>query len=572
MTGSTVGRAGRHAIALSCLLGALLLHSAWLIGQDARIPARTTDQMNIGLMVLKTDHPELFSRDQAFSDPELFRFYTPTFLEITRVLNRWTGDLDPSLRLLLPVLIALYAVGMYVLLYDVTGSVAASAAIAGASSLLYRLLGSELWGVASMKAVLPRSLFLAVVPWVALALLRWWRGGPAWLLPTCGLAAGLAANVHPVSGLVLVEVLLVMSVLGRRPGARAAGATLLTALLALIGASPMVAHFLSTTAPPFVPDFPFEAFRSSLKAHHRTFYPFARDQAALTAFVVGWMAAMILWLIALWCHRRGQVSGALFAAGLALQLPAASLITLFRSWPLILMAAAYAWLRWKKRAPDRLDWGILALMATVAGLALAGTCALDQLWARFELWKLSTLVGEHGRAARLLPLPLFLLAARLIAAVTAGAGAARRWAVALALAALVAGPSINTALRERSRIEQQSAARHDFRQMAAWARNDTPVDSLFYTDDLEFRLRAQRSITHCWKDIGLSYYTMSRFQGFLKRYREMQGARGDPARLAALSREHGIDYVVEEPGRTLPFEVVFRNDHHVVYRLSARPD
>jgi len=561
----------RHAAALTCLLGALLLHAAWLIDHDTRIPARTTDQMNIGLMVLKTDRPELFTRDQAFSDPALFRFYTPTFLEITRALNRWTGGLDLSLQLLLPVLVCLYAVGMYALLHDVTRNVAASAAIAGASSLLYRALGSELWGVASMKAVLPRSLFLTVVPWVALALLRWWRGGPAWLLPACGLVVGLAANIHPVSGLALVEALLVMSVVGRRPAARAAGATLLTGLLALAGASPMLLHFLSTTAPPSAPDFPFETFRSSLQAYHRTFYPFGRDQSALTAFVIGWAASMIVWLTALWRFRRHGVSGPLFASGLALQLPAASLITLFRAWPLILMAAAYAWRRWKK-GPDRLDWGILSLMAAVAWSALAGTCALDALWARFELWGISTLVGEHGRAGRLLFLPLFLLAARLIADVTAGAGAKRRWAVALAMGALIAAPPAREALRERSRLQEQSAARRDFQQMAAWVRRSTPVDSLFYTDALEFRLRAQRSITHCWKDLGLSYYTRSRFQGFLKRYNEMEQARGDPGRLAALSREHGIDYVVEQPGRPLPFEAVFRNDHHVVYRVSAPPD
>ncbi len=555
-----------HLLALALLWAALLPAGAALVAFDARQPARSSDQMNIGLMVLKLQHPELFPRDPVFADTSLFRFYTPSFLALVEALERTTGSFDAALRALsLPLLLA-FAAGMYVLLYQVTRSVPVSGAIAAASVLMQRSTGTELWGALGMRAVIPRTLFLVLLPWIVMAMLRWRRGAPAWLLPLLGLACGLAGNLHPVSGLCMLEILLLFALLSRRPDPASLRNVVFAAALAALGAAPIALNYLQGTEAGSDPRFSFATFRAEIQQEHNSFYPFNYTHATMAMLAVTWVISMAVWGAALWRTRRKEAGPAsLFATGVLLQLPAVTLMTLVRAWPLVAAAAVYAGMRRSRRRADGLDWGILLFMIAVVFWGVVACWAFDWAWGRFAIWRLTSLVGEQGRVNRFLFLPLFLMAGRLAVDLSAGRGKAARLAIAVVMAVAMAWQGGVRQIKDLRREAEKAPQRAALIEAASWARATTPVDSLFYTNQLEFRLRSQRSITHCWKDTGLAYYARTRYMDLLKSFREMEAARGHPDELMRLARERRIGYIVLEGEERLDAPVAYRNDYFTVY-------
>jgi len=338
-------------------------------------------------------------------------------------------------------------------------------------------------------------------------------------------------------------------------------------VLAALGAAPVALNYLQETEAQSDPRFSFATFRAEVQQEHNSFYPFNYTHDTMAMLAITWVISMAVWATVLVNRRRRQeaVPGTLFATGVLLQLPAVLLMTLMRAWPLVAAAAAYAWMRRSRRRADGLDWAILLLTIAIIVWGVVACWAFDWAWGRFEIWRLTTLVGEQGRMNRLLFLPLFLMAGRLTADLSAGRGRAARVAIALVMAVTVAYQAGTRQIKDLRREAERMPQRAALIEAASWARASTPVDSLFYIDELEFRLRSQRSITHCWKDTGLAYYARTRYMDLLHSFREMEAAAGDPAELMRLARERRIDYIVIEGKDRMDAPVAFRNDHFTVY-------
>jgi hypothetical protein len=210
-------------------------------------------------------------------------------------------------------------------------------------------------------------------------------------------------------------------------------------------------------------------------------------------------------------------------------------------------------------------------MIAVISLGYVALPLLDFLWLRLEWRSLTSLVGEQLRISRFIYLPLFVFAARVLAELERRlAPGWKRTALVLSLGLVVLGLDAPAALRAAC-APPASARERDAFALYDWARTETDRDSLFYFDSADFRFRAERSITHGWKDVGLAYYAGDVAVRFHARYFAFQRGYRDPRKLRRIAAAHDVDYVVVDKQRhgdlSPDLPVAFANDSFVVYRF-----
>jgi hypothetical protein len=239
----------------------------------------------------------------------------------------------------------------------------------------------------------------------------------------------------------------------------------------------------------------------------------------------------------------------------------------------VLVALAVAW--WSRRpVVERRPWWPAVSSGAVAG-ALVWPVAYRLLPPRLApvpvllaallaaawsiMWRYRPAAREPARRVAI-PLALTgVLAAGLV------------WPAGLAWAWTMLGPQSLATLGQTER---------DMLGLTAWAREHTPEESLFFfghpgdvplvAREGQFRFRAQRSITHSWKDIGVAYYVRRRMVEFHERYHALERARRDPAKLLSCARALGADYVVlASRGHDLGIAIAYRNPTYTVYQLSG---
>jgi len=215
-------------------------------GLQADFSALSGDQVNILTICVKKDHPELLQGDLIAGDPRSTAYYTPLFVGLVRLLSLPGHDYLRGLNLLLAITSLAYMTGWYLLFESWTG-----AWLGGVLSFLARGIlwppGNELWGVAGLWTMVPRTLFLALLPWLLWLWIRHresWRG---WL--TTALVAGLLVNVHPLSGACVVAALLagegVWTLCTGGGSGRAAARSAAGAAVTLAGMGPYLWTYLS---------------------------------------------------------------------------------------------------------------------------------------------------------------------------------------------------------------------------------------------------------------------------------------------------------------------------------------
>ncbi len=179
--------------ALAFLLSLLF----YLEGRKATIADLCGDQVNILTLCVKKDNPHLLTEDNVVGRAANVDYYIPAFVNALRVFSGADRDYLRGLNLCLFLTSIFYTVGWW-LLYSRWGNFW----IAGSLALLTRGVlwppGNELWGIGSLWTMLPRTLFVAGLPWV---LWLWFAGrNCAWKRYFAALLLGIIGNVHPVSG------------------------------------------------------------------------------------------------------------------------------------------------------------------------------------------------------------------------------------------------------------------------------------------------------------------------------------------------------------------------------------
>lgn len=595
-----------------------------------------SDQANIGIMELKASNPALFARDYVFKDDTLFKFYTPAFISLIAFLKPLTGSFDKALAALMPFTITIYLAGMFYLCLEITNNEWVSLLISLLSAYPRWAVGVTFWGVAGLETMIPRTLFLMAFPWVV----GWWYrrlGRVRWQqMALLGLITGLLANLHPVSGLFVVQLMTTMLILvyavewiNGRISWRVALQTSITQLVAtavgtLVGIWPTLNNFVQNTAPPVnLPRPPFETFVDVLYQRLFTLFPLQPESLNFwghpltateqTIIIWAYLGCMVLLLTVWGIVWRFARAPYIFTAWLLVQIPMVYLLTFFDAHAMVILLLAYALLVLAQK-PERQDWWLLAFLTIVIVYSYIICYGLSVLWLRFEWWSITTVMAEQMRMAGFIYLPMYGFIGRFLTTLqTQLAPNPYRHLLTLTLVCLVLQPGPFSALLvagccavllftrrpayahwlkppwtyagtavlalgilflvfQPPSTAQESDLLQDSAELYDWARTQTPINSLFYTNSLEFRFRAQRSITHSWKDLGIAYYSQTLLVPFYERYTKLESGYQDPERLLQYADEYETEYIVTETADnlTLPLLIVLQNTTYTVYQVEDK--
>lgn len=677
-------------IIVAALFAAIITYSSYLTA-ISQATIDNSDQANIGIMALRLSDDTVYQRDYLFRETDLFQFYTPLFLNLVQLLTDLTGTYDLALTVMVPVVLFIYLVGMFLFLYQITQNSLVSSLVSLISSTHKGSIAATFWGVAGIGTIMPRTLFLMLVPWLLLLWFRWLEDSRCWKTPFVAFLVGLAANLHPVSGFVLLQILLLMLLLTYGISRASFVRFILSSAAALVGVWPTLTNFLrhSTPAATGQPTaVSFATFYEVLHIRLFTLFPIKDlhffghflTPAEQTAVIWIYLALMLLIGLATFLSRRNLIrplpGRTLFAVLFAVQLPLAYLLIYFSQPALITFAALYL-LFAVSNGPDKSDWQLLAWMILVIGLGYVASYFLDILWKQLEVWSLTSLMGEQMRVSRFIFLPLYAYLARFLTVLDKSLAAgwartgliitlgllvilpdvqmalvaaafclmllmqlrypevmqslpwlglvletvtlmlalnvlfsilgigkwpvfllgglyllarflfwqrqeqvSRRTAILLITAALLmTGLGLFTAVDDINAAPAQiqttlaptlTPEAKDALALYTWARQETDHNSLFYFNSLDFRFRAERSITHSWKDLGIAYYSRSLILPFYTRYFAFEEAHEDPAALFSQATLHEVDYIVIDttlyPALSLDLPIVFANDTFTVYQ------
>ena len=546
-----------------------------------------SDQVNIGLMVLKTSSPALFPRDYVFSDPQLFAFYTPAYIAFVGFLNGLTGSYDMSMALLVPVVALIYVSGMFALVLYLTGSIWLGVFVAVISAIPQWTIGATFWGVVGLGAMVPRALYTMCLPWLFLACFALLMRDEGWRVASVALAGGLLANVHPVTGFHFIQLLLSFWFVLRPKSLALVAELSISCLAAFVGALPVLLNFLQGTKPYSGTGMDFHQFYIILQQRLATLFPFAPfdffgysvGAAAQEWLLWSYLIGGLLWCAgAGWLWFRGPGSGrawrVMFGVFVIINVLAAYLLLGFHKGGLILLALTYAGLFLVRVSPTRCDWAIASLLGLSICYSFVAAYVLGKCLLAFEWASMTSLVGEQSRLAEFVYLPLYLMGARCLQEVVAGVSPIRWKVLAVIVLSVCAIFAVRRDIfpnpwgRQHTIRAKDRALRQD---LYAWANAQTPIDALFYHDSLEFRFRAQRSITHCWKDLGFVYYSGRGLVAFYQRFREFASGYADERALIHNATKAGVDYVILEGRSTLSpdLPLAFANAAFRVYKCCA---
>ncbi len=150
-----------------------------------------------------------------------------------------------------------------------------------------------------------------------------------------------------------------------------------------------------------------------------------------------------------------------------------------------------------------------------------------------------------------------------------------RWRRALPALAAAAALALLPLVERRGRAEREA---RPWYQVQVWARAHTPREALFLTPPYEqgFRVFSERAVVGEWKDGTQQFFSAPFAFEWRARMRQLAApGRGydglRTARLAALGRQYGADFVVARVERPLELPRVYANAEWAVYSLAAAP-
>ena len=438
-------------------------------------------QMNIASSAMKRHRPGLYPHDPVFGPSELWRFQTPSaqvLLELILVPTDYE-DLTLPFRLLTAPVVMIYLCGMYALLYRQCRSWSMSAFVAILSCKIAWTIGWSHWGVGSLASISPQAFMQAAVPLIVLAFLRYIDRKHVLLV---FLAIGICGNLHLVTAMNLTGVLLIVYLARRKFHPSSWPMALAGGLSALAGASLYVGyHFglrMRLGAGSATPDpaIVFEALRIG----------------GLESFYPDLLKGLLRWLL----------------------------------WVAVLVVPAVAVLSRMERfrVRDLGVWVWFIVGGLWIALGLQGVSQLAGTWTgRFPP------VIDFSQAASLVMLPLYALFAQALTNLFRVARRQHRllqwicaalmiaWMLpsdnlrfvrrqAYALAASVLGEENRP--RKFAKLQERRERRREMVAIAEWARweDHTPIDAVFLTGSLEFRMHARRSIVASTDDVKYVFY------------------------------------------------------------------
>jgi len=164
---------------------------------DANYSALSSDLKNIIPVAQKFDDPTLFKYDLYVNTLDNVRYYTPFFVQSLRAVGKVTsGDYIQAINIMNTVCHIAFGILWFFLFYKFVPRFW----IALLLSILVRgivwLPGLEIWGIADLWAMMPRTLYITLFPIPFLLLNKNLKG-----VLLSSFFIGLIFNFHPITGL-----------------------------------------------------------------------------------------------------------------------------------------------------------------------------------------------------------------------------------------------------------------------------------------------------------------------------------------------------------------------------------
>lgn len=118
---------------------------------------------------------------------------------------------------------------------------------------------------------------------------------------------------------------------------------------------------------------------------------------------------------------------------------------------------------------------------------------------------------------------------------------------------------------------------HD-QQLYDWAKNHTQPQEIFFwchfgpTTTLHFRLKAERGLTHNWRDLNQRTYNPGTLVEHHARYRQFEAACQNPFTTVAAAQEAQADFILVSSDKTAEFtaESCFFNERYAVFPVHPK--
>ena len=301
---------GQEKLVILSILALIL--ATWTIDSFLHPRIENSDLNNVAVMVAKDLNPNLFPTDFTFAEQSFYQAYTPVYRWAVALLWQWAGTFEAGLVWLVPVALALFVGGMFLLLYKVVGNPWLALGLTVASAHYHEMMGAEVWGVGGSTQIMARAMFMAVVPYLALWFLYTIRKVSFFTVGILGLLIGLAANLHPGSGMHLA-VLLASSLLltygFRREWWQIWAMMPLMVVTTMVGALPILRAFTANVGGEGGSPAPFGVFRQAINDRYQVyFYPrvfegYGLELARPTLDVLVWLyliVALVMLSLYLW--------------------------------------------------------------------------------------------------------------------------------------------------------------------------------------------------------------------------------------------------------------------------------
>lgn len=174
-------------------------------GFQSRYRGLVTDQINFLTIAACADNAGQFKGDMVAGYPDSPGYYIPAFIKLVKWASAWDRDYSQGLNWLLLLTNLIYFWGWW-MLFSIWGDRWIAAFLVFLARAVVPLPGAEIWGIAGLWTMLPRTLFIACLPWTLWLWLR--DAGFRWGWMTACLLAGLLVSIHPLSGFCLIVALL----------------------------------------------------------------------------------------------------------------------------------------------------------------------------------------------------------------------------------------------------------------------------------------------------------------------------------------------------------------------------
>ncbi|MBN1393350.1 MAG: hypothetical protein JW947_11195 [Sedimentisphaerales bacterium] len=461
-----------HVLAVAvCIIFAIWV---WLLNPGDSLSA---DQINIVTLQMVKEHPDNFSRDLVFSG-NAGDFYPYLYRMLIKKATDQFGIAGGHLILQFP-LALIYLVVMYFVLYSLTRSVPAALLTALFSCLWRSSMGGSYWGLDRLNAVQPRSFVLVLVP--LLLLTGWKYRRSKWSLLVFG-TLGLLMNISPPGALFFAVPLWIATLFDEDRLTKKKVQLLLGALAALIiGAGPFIYSHITARTEALAVLSPEEKklYMEALQFYFSWISAFPEPLRRVASVILDFMPVLLLgaagWAL------RGRNRG-----------PFDRWLLMFFLFTMVgfvviqyIMQEVNAFF---KEAPPILDihrgqrYAYLPLYIYTAVL-------LRYLFDRLEKYERLILIVLFGVLVTVIPLVDF--------SEERGDSGEQQWKNNIThFDKLIKGKKIEVIGRNKQLVP-----------VARWARENTPVDSLFIVGRYrEFRVYALRSIVSVVKDGGIAFY------------------------------------------------------------------